>query len=132
MQKHVKVTVLVMASMLFAGCGAFHPLREKRFVVSGKIVATSPAPSSDCEFELRLRKGDRVVEQTSVPREFHISMTIEPGIHDYYMVLRCPGDPLYRTKVYRLGNADYLRNPVDLGEIDLLHAKPADTHAHDN
>lgn len=126
MQKRLQVVSLFMAYMLLAGCAFSHAGRESAFAVKGKIiVAGAPETHLDCALELYRRKGDHKIQEINVGPNFERSFVIAPGVHEYYMVVRCPGGWTYKTPVYKLGSTRYVVNPVDLGEIRLTQS---DTH----
>ena len=96
-----------------------HPGRESAFSVRGKILTNDPPPAS-CLLEVYSKKGNRLVRSLDVPPKFERQVVVAPGVHEYYMVVSCPGNPAKaRTGVYKLGNTYYLDHPVDLGEINL-------------
>ena len=131
MQKNAKIASLFVVSTLVSGCIALHPGRESAFSVRGKIVAPEKAPTN-CTLEVYLTKGDVKVREVSVSNDFRRTILIVPGVHKYYMVVRCSGNPPYRSATYELGRNFYILNPVDLGTINLGGSVPAETRGEDS
>jgi hypothetical protein len=102
-----------------------HPGTESAFSVKGKILANDPPPST-CLLEVYSKKGNRFVRSLDVPPNFEQQVVVGPGVHEYYMVVSCPGSPAKVTSgVYKLGSTYYLDHPVDLGEINLKSGSTA-------
>jgi hypothetical protein len=120
-----KVGFVLALCVSMCGCLS-HVGRESAFAVTGKILApNSVAAPSNCVLELYRSKDDHKVQEIEVDPEFKRSFVIAPGVHEYYMLVRCPGGWTHKTQVYKLGSNRYVINPVDLGEIRLVHS---DTH----
>lgn len=117
-----KITLSLALCLPIAGCVFFHPARESWFEVRGKVLVNNLEASSDCVLELYRRKGDEKVREINVSPEFQRSFVIAPGIHEYYMLLHCPGSSTYKTQTYKLGSTYYIAHPVDLGEIHLTRS----------
>ena len=124
MQNDFKVAFLLILGICMSGRFAPHPGSESAFAVRGKIVqANSVQGPSDCKLELYRSKDDRKLQEIAVEREFERSFVISPGVHEYYMMVRCTGGWTYKSPVYKLGDAQHFVNPVDLGDIHLMHHK---------
>lgn len=119
----IKIALFLLGNILLAGCFLPHPGRESAFAVRGNIIPVHPTePPPDCELQLYRSRDDRKVQEISVSLKFERSFVIAPGIHKYYMVVRCPGDWTYKTNVYELGATEHFVHPVDLGDIRLTHS----------
>jgi hypothetical protein len=120
-----KVAFYLMLCVSMAGCLS-HAGRESAFAVRGKILAPdSMEAPSNCPLDLYRSNDNRKVQEIEVDPEFKRSFVIAPGVHEYYMVVRCAGGWTHKTQVYKLGSNRYVIYPVDLGEIRLAHS---DTH----
>jgi hypothetical protein len=118
-----KVAVFLISCVSVVGCLS-HAGRESAFAVKGKIISPDNVQTPlNCALELHRRSDDRKVQEVEVNQEFKGSFVIAPGVHEYYMVVRCPGGWAYKTQVYQLGSNRYIINAVDLGEIRLAHSE---------
>jgi len=123
MQAAGKIAFAAALCALVGGCAFFHPMRESSFAVRGRVLVNSAEPPSNCVLELYRRKGDRKVQEVSISPDFQRSFVIAPGVHQYYMLVHCPGSSTYKTETYKLGSTRYLVNPINLGEIHLTRLK---------
>jgi hypothetical protein len=123
MQTTSKIVISLALCLSVAGCAFLHPARESAVAMKGKILVNNLEESSNCALELYRRDGNRKVQEISVSPEFQRSLVIAPGIHEYYMLVHCPGTPIYKTETYKLGSTRYMVNPLDLGEIHLTRSK---------
>ena len=119
----VEIAPLLLLYILLTGCAFRHPARESAFAVKGRILVENREEASDCSLHLYRLPEDREIREINVPREFQTSVVIAPGVHKYYMSIRCSGTSTYKTQTYELGSTRYWRDPIDLGEIRLSHAK---------
>jgi hypothetical protein len=118
-----KIVFSLALFLPLVGCALLHPATESWFAVKGKILVNNVEGPSDCVLELYRRAGDQKVQEISVSPEFQRSFVIAPGIHEYYMLIHCPGSSTYKTETYKLGSTRYIVNPLDLGEIQLTRSK---------
>jgi hypothetical protein len=115
--------LLLALSTLFAGCAFRHPARESAFAVKGRILVDNREAASDCSLHLYRLPQDREIREVDIPPDFQTSVIIVPGIHKYYMSIRCSGTSTYKTQTYELGSTRHWGDPIDLGEIHLTQAK---------
>ena len=51
---------------------------------------------------------------------FDVMFVIAPKRHDYYLVLACSNhESIFKTDVYSITGSQYVKTPLDLGEIVL-------------
>lgn len=85
--------------------------------VKGKIVAISSA--DQCSIMLNNAEG-AVVGTHNIMSDFQETFIIAPKIDDYYFTIRCEGnDNIFKSQIYELGDIEYYKKPIDLGEIDI-------------
>jgi hypothetical protein len=118
-----KVVLLLTLCTLLTGCAFRHPARESAFAIRGRILVDNREESSDCSLSLYRLPEDRKIREVDIPQDFQTSVVIAPGVHKYYMSIRCSGTSSYKTQPYDLGATRYLRDPIDLGEIHLTRSK---------
>lgn len=98
-------------------------LRGRVRLLSEEESSLITAKSSDCSLSLYRLPEDRKIREVDIPQDFQTSVVIAPGVHKYYMSIRCSGTSSYKTQPYDLGATRYLRDPIDLGEIHLTRSK---------
>src|SRR5258708_37173157 len=122
MQNSIHLLLSSFLVLTQARCAVVHAGRESAVSVRGRILTNDPPPAS-CLLELYRKKGNRLVRWLEVPPKFERQFVVAPGVHEYYMVVSCPGSlAKVTTKVYKLGSVYYLNHPVDLGKISLKTA----------
>jgi len=118
--RKIQVLLFVLYVLTQTGCAVMHPGTESAFSVKGRILTNDSLPPASCQLDVYKKKGERLVKRLDVLPQFERQVVIGPGIHEYYMVISCPGNPTkFKTGIYKLGSTYYLDHPVDLGEVDL-------------
>jgi len=122
LQESAKVGSFLAACSVLIGCIALHPGRESAVTVKGKLFAPDATASSTCKLGVYLAKTNAKVREVEISNEFQRTIILVPGVHDYYMLVQCPGSVPFKSKVYRLGRNYYVINPIDLGKVTLVPA----------
>jgi hypothetical protein len=93
-------------------------LGESAFKVKGRIISQEGKAINKCTLEVFLASNDKLVDSREISVNFEESFVIAPKSQYYYMKISCVNCPSsHRIEIYELGNIEYYKKPIDLGEI---------------
>ena len=115
----VKYIFVVLCLVFLSSC-----MGDGAFRIKGNIIHADGYNNSiehNCILEVYRKKNDRLVYSVHIQGMFEESFTISPRENEYYFVIICDGcNKKIKKCCYSLGGSKYVKNPIDLGKIDLI------------
>jgi hypothetical protein len=112
----------IALTLCFASSGCV-TVSEGAFRMRGRITVDGVAPHESCRIKAVRADTHGVAEELVIAADFQQSVVVEPGSHDYYFVISCPGAEDFTSTTYKVRGAQQYKKPIELGTISLRSKK---------